>query len=58
MVPSYYGTVEFFKPVDVYRIKTNADGTVAGRGALGTTPTTHYVTTSTGWVDSGSVVIK
>ena len=38
--------------------KTNADGTVAGRGALGTTPTTHYVTTSTGWVDSGSVVIK
>ena len=58
MVPSYYGTVEFFKPVDVYRIKTNADGTVAGRGALGTTAVTHYVTTSTGWVDSGSVVIK
>jgi len=58
MVPSYYGTVEFFKPVDVYRIKTNADGTIAGRGALGTTAVTHYVTTSTGWIDSGSVVIK
>lgn len=58
MVPSVYGDMEFFKPVDVYRIKTNADGTIAGRGALGTTPVTHYVRTSTGWVDSGSVVIK
>jgi len=58
MVPSFYGTSEFFKPVDVYRIKTNADGTLAGRGALGTTAVTHYVRTSTGWVDSGSVVIK
>lgn len=58
MVPTYLGDTSFFKPAGVYRIKENEDGTVAGRGALGTTPATHVVGQSTAWTDYTGVEIK
>lgn len=58
MVPTYAGDTTFFKPAGVYRIKENADGTVAGRGALGTTPATHVVGQSSAWTDYTGIVIK
>jgi len=58
MVPSYAGDTTFFKPAGVYRIKENADGTIAGRGALGTTPASHVVGQATAWTDYTGVEIK